>query len=102
MFIIETSRNSLLVLCMMGTIDMKCYSIEQADNDFSKIIIYRENVDSEYPNNIVDFCAYEYNCNVQGYCHCLHNFGYVNISILKAEQQSRNFRDGLADSFGRY
>lgn len=81
---------------------MKCYSVEQEDDNLSKIIIYKTDIDSEYPTELIEFCAYEDNCNVQGYCHCLHNFGYVNISIVKATQQSRDFCDGLADSFGRY
>lgn len=74
---------------------MKYYTIEPAYTGNSKIRVFNENGVEAYYTILDDY-------NVEGYCYCLQDFGYVNESFLKAEIQTLNFHDGLADSLGRY
>ena len=74
---------------------MKYYTIENISGTFeNKIRIYN--------NGIEEFCnTVPVNLTI-GYCRCLEDLGYMSEHFLMAEQQARNFRDGLAESLGRW
>lgn len=74
---------------------MKYYTIERAYTGYSKIRVFKE-------NGVEAYYTIQNDCNVEDYCNYLEGLGCVSESFLKSEQQARNFRDGLADSFGRY
>lgn len=74
---------------------MEYYTVEYAYMGNSKIRVFKE-------NGVEAFCSIQNDYNVEGYCNCLRDLGYVSETFLKAERQSRNFCDGLAESFGRY
>ena len=75
---------------------MKYYTVETIPSTLEyKIRVYKE-------DNTEKFSAVIPAGIVTGYCRCLEDLGYMSASFLKAEEQARNFRDGLADSLGFY
>lgn len=74
---------------------MKYYTIERAYTGYSKIRVFKE-------NGVEAYYTIQNDCDVEDYYNYLKKFGCVSESFLNAEQQALIFRDGLADSFGRY